>query len=579
MDAPVVFPPRMNILIDDSNLQKLQDESYDFPELNLDIFKDKDGNFYPQEGTDIFEKIDEEENQSDLDYMKDSGALDDLLSNEAWELYQSGISDYTQYVSANAAAWSYIQTFLQAQGEQQLNMILSKTGLSSIYNLGTGIFQNFENLKAIFGSDFGGLGAFGNTNQVLDAAINILQNADVLIDRAEEIIDIISEMPDKIEDMIDSIGDKLDQLANTDFSNLLDALPNSILDSLMNIQITSSLFSMFNTIRMVSQTLITTLTGLKAPSSIRGAIGIVKQIKALVNMLQSVKNQAENTAQQLEMFMSQMKNGGLVQLALQIAVTATGGLSFLEHPTQYAAKYPENQGYTTAGGHTIEVDSTKGKERFKWSHPANSKTATLSETGGDGLPDSKKATSFEVHPNGTVTLSTKGDDANIQLVSKKRLELDADEIIINAKSMIKFQAETMFEDISGIKASPGKQETTDGPNSISGTSVNVNGTSAVLITSPLSCEMMAGLPGCTGSISINQMGDVIISSGPGPLGNSSVIISATSGITLATTQAIKIGAVLGISENTSGTKLSISSLSTEQSGIITKRAGLIRLNS
>lgn len=76
------------------------------------------------------------------------------------------------------------------------------------------------------------------------------------------------------------------------------------------------------------------------------------------------------------------------------------------HPgTTYDAKYPECHTITTENGVTLELDSTKGKERFAWEHPSGTwQEATFD---GDNITHVKKDSYTGVE--GKSTHMTKGN--------------------------------------------------------------------------------------------------------------------------------------------------------------------------
>ena len=158
-------------------------------------------------------------------------------------------------------------------------------------------------------------------------------------------------------------------------------------------------------------------------------------------------------------------------------VSQSGGGSWDEPETPYAAKYPFNKVFQTSSGHVCEFDDTEGKERIHIYH--------------------KAGTFFELHPNGSI----------VQKVEKDRYQVVLGDDYINVKgkvsvtvegdALIKVEGETKIEatgkiDVQGeseINVKSNQQIVMDAPIITLNAANQINGTAGAVAISGGSSEL------------------------------------------------------------------------------------------
>lgn len=111
-----------------------------------------------------------------------------------------------------------------------------------------------------------------------------------------------------------------------------------------------------------------------------------------------------------------------------------------QHPgTSYAGKYPECHTIATENGVILELDSTKGKERYAWEHPKGTWSEATHE--GDFIHHTKKDHFVGVEKDSTTMIAK---DANIWVGGNATIKVDGN-VDIEVKGNYKAKIDGNYE--------------------------------------------------------------------------------------------------------------------------------------
>ena len=317
-------------------------------------------------------------------------------------------------------------------------------------------------------------------------------------------------------------------------------ISEAIWDNITNLTVVQELYTEYFQITKSISTAWAAITSMRAPTNLAACQNLVKKIRTVLKELQAVKRSLERSKQAIMD----------VQISIENQIQATKNMinsmdflkifkmlmtlsaKFIERPTQYAAKYPYNLGYVSAGGMTVELDNTDGKERVNIKH----KTGTGAELEPDGDIHVKVTNNLQAVVDSDTNIKTSGDFTVItdgkselyseinKMVGKTSNYINAPTITINADSTsMSSTVDTMIS--SGASTSLSSEASTEvSSNGI----VKISSNTGIVLDAPI---IMIGGGSCT-SLYMSSTGIIqSLSSTENHVSNSVMFYSGTYRVT------------------------------------------------
>jgi hypothetical protein len=156
---------------------------------------------------------------------------------------------------------------------------------------------------------------FYDAYNVLDTIESILVTADYILEKAEEILEKIEKFPEMVENFIQKIEnavEKIEKIVDTflseDLMNLIENLPEKLLDLFFNLPIIRDILMIKNLIVSQVTQLITLLTSIQLPTSLKSAIRFIRQLKNILSLLHSLVKTVMAIPSMLENSLENTKN-------------------------------------------------------------------------------------------------------------------------------------------------------------------------------------------------------------------------------------------------------------------------------
>lgn len=404
------------------------------------------------------------------------------------------VENYAQDMASQMQYNSSLIEYLNSNKSLMIDDVLRRSGIAQAQNNITLLQNEFNSLTEsisnfkTFGYSSGSNDYINVAGKSLDQLENIVTSLSNLQDYAEQITDYLEHTPE----MVGKIGDYFDKriesisqfLSEENLSNVLSKFPESVISKFIGLDAVQDFYNLPKQIESNITAIIGTLKSIEAPTNLSSALVVIKQLKSIVAEARLAQDQITRCTNILNGLQNNLKSGNYIGFL----VSAAGGLKFIEKPTSYAAKYPNNQAYKTSGGHIFETDNTPGKERLHVQH--------------------KSGTDVEISPNGDTVLKTKKD---FQVVTEENLEIHAkgnQTLIVDKKADI----QASIIEINGK----------DG--------IRMNSTSTVINSDTLGCISLDFSVFSKGNLTLSSAVGTSVSS-VGPLfltSNSMVVIDAPS---------------------------------------------------
>lgn len=383
---------------------------------------------------------------------------------------------------------------------------------------------------------------FESAETICDFTYSILGEVDELYTYGTELYDFISgyEYGKTWDDICDNCSNAYNNTIDLFSDSDTPGVSAAIWDSVCNLTVVQELYTEYFQISKSIASAWAAITSMKAPTNLASCQKLVGKIRKVLKELQSVKRSVERSKKAIEdvqvtienqiQATKNMVNSMDFLKIFKMLMTLTA--KFIEKPTQYAAKYPYNLGYVTAGGHTIEVDNTDGKERMN--------------------VKSKSGSSAELEPNGDVYIKVNNDFQNV-VKGNADLKTNGDfTVLTDGKSEIYSDINKVVGKTSNYISAPDVNMNAD--------TLSVSSTFDTMISSGTSTSLSSNV-----STEISSNGLVKISSNTGIVLDAPVIM-------------IGSGTCSSIYLSSTGVIQSLSSTENHVSGSITNRSGIYRIN-
>jgi len=254
----------------------------------------------------------------------------------------------------------------------------------------------------------------------VDAALQNLEQSILVIDGAiDHIMDVYDTVSgwfdkggaaDKLEDFTETLSEKFANFAEN-IADKLANLPQSVMNAFLNCQFIQNLFSLPRRILTHCASAAAIVMSIRAPMCLMDFVRIIQKLRAAVAEMKNCAATIQNTAAQIQNIKNMITQGNWIGVLGQLNSgkgPAKQGVNIIEHPSSFGAKYPHNSAFTTHGGHILELDNTKGRERIHIQH--------------------KKGTSVELSPEGDMHSKVKKDfqlmvEGNIEINSNKKVTI------------------------------------------------------------------------------------------------------------------------------------------------------------
>ncbi len=292
-----------------------------------------------------------------------------------------------------------------------------------------GIKSCLNNLKSFKFQTENPMAILNSTDYALANLEYMFTKVDGLVDHCMVAYDrITKELGDidfsSISDFADSGGKKINEAWEGITTNLAN-LPATLLNKFLNCAFVQNMMQLPLRVFGYVMSAIGMVMSITAPTSLKDVIAIFGVLRQAVSQMKNAMGVIQNAINQVKQVANMIKSGNwfgmLAMLNTKGNASGPPGFKLVENPSSFAAKYPQNSAYTTSGGHTIEVDNTKGHERLHIEH----KTGTSFEmaTSGDLLGKVRK--NFQTMISGDCEISSQG---NMHLHAAKKLELTFNEL-------------------------------------------------------------------------------------------------------------------------------------------------------
>ena len=408
------------------------------------------------------------------------------------------------------------------------------TVTNSIRGVNTAItnLKNFkfstENPMAILNSTDYALANLEYMFTEVDKAVDVCVD---LYNKGEKIVNNIVQKVEKfmdfnnIEDLATQIGNKIKAVASDIAQNLAN-LPGTLLNKFLNCSFVQNMFTLPLRVYGYVASAVATISSIRMPTNLKSVIAIFGTLRKAVAEMKNAVSVITNAINQVKQVANMIKQGNWYgMLGMLNTKGSMNGFKMVEKPSSFAAKYPQNSAYTTAGGHTLEIDNTTGHERIHVEHKSG--TSFEMATSGDLIGKVKK--DMQTVIDGDCEISTKG---NVHLQANKKLELTFAELKIDTSKDVNFTG-------SNITMSGGLLPTNF--TNINGSNVLIQSTMASTLSSVMTTNV-SGVAGVeissNGVISINAPQllinclDISVTSlGPGIQIGTSTFIMLSGGVT------------------------------------------------
>lgn len=365
--------------------------------------------------------------------------------------WYNSIFDYiTNPALVPAGMTKYSNILAQINGNYN-RIINSINGVNlSIQNLKNFRFST-ENPMAILNSTDYALAnlqyMFTQVDGAVDYAMGIYDQMKGAYSKVQKILDL-----DNVKNLSEMLSNKMQQVASNIAKNLAD-LPGTLLNKFLNCSFVQNMFTLPLRVYGFVMNAIGIVLTIRMPTNLKDVIAIFGILRKAVSEMKNAVSAITNAINQVKQVANMIKNGNWYgMLGMLNTQGSLNGFKIVEKPSSFAAKYPENSAYTTAGGHTIEIDNTEGHERLHVEHKSG--TSFEMATSGDLLGKVRKDSQLII--DGNCEIATKG---NMQLQANKKLEMTFNEIKIEASKDINFSGANMVF-TSGM--TPGNMTTING---------------------------------------------------------------------------------------------------------------------
>ena len=440
------------------------------------------------------------ENTEKLEDVDDAAAEDfiDTYFGKDWDGTFTDLTGFVEsYAQDMASQMQYNSSlieYLNSNKSLMIDDVLRRSGIAQAQNNITLLQNEFNSLTEsitnfkTFGYSSGSNDYINLAGKSLDQLENIVNSLSNLQEYAEQITEFLENTPE----MVGSIGDYFDErlesisqfLSEDNLSNVLSTFPESVINKFMGLDVVQDFYNLPKQIESSISAIIMTLNSIESPTNLSSALTVIRQLKSIVAEARLAQDQITRCTSIINGLQNNLKSGNYIGFL----VSAAGGLKFIEKPSSYAAKYPNNQAYKTSGGHIFETDNTPGKERLHVQH--------------------KSGTDIEISPNGDTVVKTKKD---FQVVTEENFEIHA-----------KGNQTLIVDKKADIQASILEFNGTD--------SIRMNSTSSIINSDTLGCISLDFSVFSKGNITLTSaIGTSVSSQGPLFLtSNSMVVIDAPS---------------------------------------------------
>lgn len=328
----------------------------------------------------------------------------DYISNP--NLVPSGLTKYANIIS-------------QINGSYN-GLITSVNGVNNCINNLKNFRFRTENPLAILNSTDYALAnlqyMFTEVDGAVDHVVNIYNQMENVFNKVTANLNF-----DNVKALAESVSNKVQSVAKNIATNLQN-LPATLMNKFINCSFVQNMFTLPLRVYGFVMNAISIVTTIRMPTNLKDIIAIFKILRKAVSEMKNAMRAITDAINQVKQVANMIKNGNWFgMLAMLNTQGSMNGFKIVEKPSSFAAKYPQNSAYTTAGGHTLEVDNTEGHERLHIEHKSG--TSFEMTTDGDLLGKVKKDTQMII--DGNCEFSTKG---NMQLQANKKLELTFKEV-------------------------------------------------------------------------------------------------------------------------------------------------------
>lgn len=370
----------------------------------------------------------------------------------------SYLSDVVQGLTVDAMIINQITGYLSSAASAAISDIIRSTGIAQLQNTMTLIKNEYNSVKSLFTTDLNFSGA-DSIDGALNASVDVLSRAEKIVDTIENVekyatdiinhvnnaVDFITDLPDKIAQEFENFQNTLETLANLDLSagidNLLNNLPDSVLKSVLNLDIIKDPLLLFYNIQSTISTITTVVANLKCPANLNDVRALLALLRGIVAQLKAIKSRVDRIKNQIEQIAKIIQNGDYISMLMSLA---SGGIMFLLKPIMYNAVYPCNKGWTTPGGFRQERDDTPNACRIGLTHPKGTRV----DINPDGSGTVKVGEDFQISIDknldvlvkGAATINVQGGEARIigesvTVESKGNATITAANALINARGV------------------------------------------------------------------------------------------------------------------------------------------------
>ena len=415
--------------------------------------------------------------------------------------FTSGRAQFEEIYENIVTGLNYSGAIMQFMNSSTMSGASRNLGITKATCLGENLIQSANNLvsnvynfpTAIKNMKWDSIDNIFNSSELLcDFTYSILGDIEEIYSYGTELYDFISNYD--YEKTWDSICDSCSETYNSMLENFnsIDSvnISSALMDSISNITIVQELNTEYFQIMKSIQAAWTSIASMRAPTNLAACKKLVGQIRSVIKDLKAVKKSVERAKQDIEDIETTIKNQinatenmmKSMDFMKAFKMISTVAAKFIERPTQYAAKYPNNLGYITSGGHTIEIDNTEGKERAHFKH--------------------KSGTDIELEPDGDLHIKTKNNFQSVVAADCNLQTTGNFTVITDGKSEIYSETNKIVGKSNDYISAPNI--------TINGDTLSISSTDNTMISSGASTSLSS-----TNSTEISSNGPVRISSNIG----------------------------------------------------------------